>query len=75
MANEVANQIKGTTKRPPADSFLPAETAKEITTVNWTGGHYQHFGKYGPIDLKTLKPVKAKALVAKKFKKLALLKK
>lgn len=61
-------------KRPEADKYLLAETAAEVTTVNWTGGHYQHFGKFGPVNLKTLKLGVAKVLIKKGFKKLALLK-
>lgn len=53
-----------------ADSHLLPEVAKRIRTVNWKGGHRQVFGRFGTIDLTTLRVGRARRLIQQGFKKL-----
>lgn len=59
----------------PANDFLSKETAEVVEVVNWVGGHRQDFGRFGIVDLKTLKPGVAQRLVRQGFSKLRLVKK
>lgn len=54
----------------PANKHLPAEVAALYEVVNWQGGHRQHFGRYGIVDLKNMTITRADRLVNTKFSKL-----
>ena len=49
----------------------PAVTAK-YELVDWTGGHTQHFGKWGKVSIKDMSLAKADILFKAKFPKLKL---